>query len=342
MLRWYGRSAPFLIAEIGGNHEGSFDSAIALCKQAIDSGADCIKFQIYSGDKLVSSVESPSRNQHFKNFELSKKQHLYLAQMCIEAGVYYNASVWDLEAFEWIDPFLNFYKIGSGDLTAWPIIRSLAMRGKPILLSTGLATLTEVKQTVEFIRSINDLYCDANNLCVLQCTSMYPIPSHEANLRVMDVFRETFDTSVGYSDHTVGVSALEVAACMGAEVLEFHFTDMAHGRTFRDHEVSLTAEQVGALKIKLREISALRGSHIKEPQASELSEGHVVSFRRGVYPNRDLTAGEIISERDLILLRPSLGTDPREFDEVVGSVALRDIKRHSALFSGLDFSKEES
>ncbi len=335
---WRGRSGPLLIAEVGGNHEGNFNYAKQLTRLAIESGADCVKFQIYRGDTLVSRVETPDRHRHFQRFELQPNEHIELAQMCRDAGVAYMASVWDLEMLEWIEPYIDIYKVGSGDLTAWPILRELARRKKPILLSTGLSTLDEVLQTVRQVQAVNPCYLNPEWLCILQCTSMYPIPDQDANLRTMTAIREFTGLAVGYSDHTVGQAALRAAATMGAEVLEFHFTDSREGKNFRDHQVSLTKDEVLALKENLNQISNLLGNGIKVPQPSELASGHEISFRRGVYANRLIQAGETIQESDLVLLRPALGTDARDFERVVGAVALRDILPYAAMQLGQEYS----
>lgn len=311
---WGGKFGPLLIAEIGGNHEGNFQTAQELVRQAIATGVDYIKFQLYRGDTLVNPVENPERNQHFKKFELTRDQHLELARMCTNGGVGYLASVWDLEMLEWIDPYLTIYKIGSGDLTAWPILRAVARRGKPIILSTGLATLDEVMQAVAQIQSVDRRYASPEWLCLLQCTSMYPIAESEANLRVMEILRQATGLSVGYSDHTETGLALRIAAAMGAEVLEFHFTDRREGKTFRDHKVSLTPEEVIALQDDLQRIRTVRGSNVKLPQHSEIEQGHVTSFRRGVYLNRHVGKGEHIRVEDISTLRPCHGMDARDVD----------------------------
>lgn len=335
---WYGDVGPLLIAEIGGNHEGDFEVAKKMTELAIGSGVDCVKFQLYRGDTLVSGAESPDRNQHFKKFELSKGQHIYLAQMCREANIVYSASVWDMEMLDWIDPYLDFYKIGSGDMTAWPILAQFAIRDKPILLSTGLSTLDEVMQTVSFIQHINPKYRDPEMLCVMQCTSMYPIPDSDANLRVMDTIRRHTGCSIGYSDHTIGMEALLAATAMGASALEFHFTDSRKGKEFRDHKVSLIPDEVALLKKNVAQITAFRGDGIKVPQLSELEHQHEVSFRRATYLNRTVKAGEEILIEDLIYLRPAIGTDPRDTEQLVGTKALRDLKPFSALKSGIDYN----
>lgn len=335
---WRGKAGPMMIAEIGGNHEGDFEVACSMTESAILAGADCVKFQIYQGDTLVSPVESPKRHKHFQSFELTREQHIALAKMCRDAGVEYLASVWDDDAFEWVDEFLSFYKVGSGDLTAWPLLRRLAQRGKPILLSTGLATLDEVVQAVRFLQSVDDKYRRREFLCVLQCTSMYPIPDEEAHLKVMDRLRESTGLAVGYSDHTVGDDALKVAASMGAEVLEFHFTDTREGKTFRDHKVSLTPEEVKSLGGYLRKIMSLRGNSIKTPQPSELEAGHEVSFRRAAYLNRDVYAGEQIGEQDLVFLRPLHGVDARDADLLIGLTAKRDLQKFHSIDLSRDFN----
>ena len=179
---WAGKNGPLLIAEIGGNHEGNFTYAKKLVKLAIDSGVDVVKLQLYSGDMLVSPIESKKRFKHFRKFELTKKQHIYLAKLCRSSGVKYLASVWDLKMLDWIDRYLNFYKIGSGDLTALPIIKEFAKRGKPIILSTGLSNLSEIKNTIKFIQKENRVYKSKNKLAILQCTSSYPTIDEEISI----------------------------------------------------------------------------------------------------------------------------------------------------------------
>lgn len=333
---WRGTAGPLLIAEIGGNHEGDFAAAQTMCEQAIASGADCVKFQLYRGDTLVSSVESPDRYKHFQKFELTREQHIQLAEMCRAAGVGYAASVWDMEMLEWIDPYLDFYKIGSGDLTAWPLVREFARRGKPLLLSTGLATMDEVLQTVAQIQQVDERYRQPEMLCLMQCTSMYPIPEHDANLRVMEAFRAQTGLAVGYSDHTVGTIALRAAAAMGAQALEFHFTDAREGKTFRDHKVSLTASEVQELRADLARTTALRGEPVKHLQISELANGHEVSFRRAAYLCRDIAAGETIRPEDIVYLRPCHGVDARDIHRLLGAVARRSLQAFRAIDPNAD------
>lgn len=328
---WNRTRIPLLVAEIGGNHEGNFEEACRLCDLAIDSGSDYVKFQIYTGDGLVSPVESPDRNQHFKRFELTQEQHLALAQRCRDAGVGYCASVWDEQSLSWIDPVLDFYKIGSGDLTAWPLLAVMAERGKPIALSTGLANLQEVKETINFIQGINPVYQEQGQIIVLQCTAMYPIDDDAANIRVMDTLHAETGLDVGYSDHTRGSMALLVAAARGARFLEYHFTDTREGKQFRDHHVSLTCEEVQILRHQLNQVEDLLGSGIKEAMPCEIETGHVTSFRRALYSRRALKAGEVITQADLVALRPNHGVDARAFREIIGRRVSKDTPAYAAL-----------
>lgn len=328
---FHGKHGPLLIAEIGGNHEGNFDYARKLTQLAIDTGVDLVKFQIYTGDTLVSSVESPDRNKHFKKFELTPEQHLELAAMVTNAGLMYTASVWDADAIEWIDRYMPLYKIGSGDLTAWPLLKKTAVRGKPMIVSTGLATEQEVLEAVACIQAVDARYRNKNMLAVLQCTSMYPINPGDANLNVMHTLRQRTGLTIGYSDHTVGSKALYYAAAMGAEILEFHFTDSREGKQFRDHKISLTPNEVKALIEELALIRTYQGDPVKRPVAIELENKHEVSFRRAVYPSRDMSAGEKFTEQNLTVLRPNHGIDAREYEKVLGRKTKVDLKKHQKL-----------
>ena len=324
-MNFTGKYGPLLIAEIGGNHEGNFDYAKKLTELAIESDADIIKFQIYSGNTLVNRVESPDRHKHFKKFELSRQQYVELAEMVNMAGKKFMASIWDVNMIDWVDEYNPIYKVGSGDLLAWPLLSELASRGKPIILSTGLATEEEVLATVAFLRDRNSLYKGPNYLSVLQCTSMYPIPKSAANLNVMPRLKDLTNTTTGYSDHTEGCDALKVAISMGAEVLEFHFTDSRENKEFRDHKVSLTKSEVHDLIEHIKMVDLLQGNEIKKPVSVEIENGHVESFRRAVYPVRDLPEGHIVSSADLTILRPSHGLSSRHSDKIVGMKTSRPI-----------------
>ncbi len=322
------RNSIFFIAEIGGNHEGDFGAAVRLTELAIASGADAVKFQIYSGDTLVSRIESPDRNKHFKKFELGREAYLKLAGMCRAAGVGFMASVWDLDALAWADPYIAIHKIGSGDITAWPLIRWMVGTGKPLILSTGLCTLDEIWRTVDFVYSLDDSYRTSRKLALLQCTTAYPCPDEDANLSVMAQLVQEFGLPVGYSDHTIGNEAAFAAAILGAEILEMHFTDQREDRTFRDHKVSITCDETRGLLRRIRRIRAFMGSGRKGPTQSEVDAGHLKSFRRSVYAGRPIAKGEMLTADNMTVLRPEYGIPAWRFDELVGRRAARDMAFH--------------
>ena len=326
MSAFRGKHGPLLIAEIGGNHEGNYDYACDLVDLAISADVDMIKFQLYRGSSLVSPVEDPGRFEHFKRFELTQDQHLNLVKKIHDAGILYTASVWDLEMMSWIDPHIPIYKIGSGDMTAYPVLREIARTEKPIIVSTGLSTEEEVLDAVAFLQKENPVYRDATMLALLQCTSMYPIQNGDANLSVMARLKALTGLTVGYSDHTIGVDALKYAVAMGAEILEFHFTDNPHDRSFRDHQVSLTAEGVSELISEIGKIECLRGNEIKKPLPIELDNDHIRTFRRAVYLNKDLPAGSVVAGEDLVCLRPNHGIDARDADSLIGKKCVRELK----------------
>ena len=334
MKNWEGKHGVYLIAEIGGNHEGNFDKAQELTQLACASGVDAVKFQIYTADSLTTIVEDPERHAHYKRLELTPEQHIAIAEICKSNDVTYSASVWDLNALEWIDPYIQFYKIGSGDLTAFPIIEKIAHIGKPIIISTGLATLGDVKESLEFIKSVNNNYRDPNNLALLQCTSSYPTPDSDTNLLVMKTLMDEFDEVVGYSDHSVDSYAAEIAVAMGAEILELHFTDNKKNTSFRDHQVSFTTQGIQELVSQIKRIHALKGSTKKEPTKSEIHAGMIQSLRRGIYAARDLSKGEVLEYSDLVVLRPMINVDGRSFKKMVG----RTLKKSVSKLKRIDFS----
>ena len=168
-------------------------------------------------------------------------------------------------------------------------------------------------------------------LAVLQCTSMYPIPESEVNLNVMDFFRENFNVSVGYSDHTEHLEALYLSVLKGADLIEFHFTDNKLNTSFRDHKVSLDSSDIETLIKKITRSNNILGSNVKIPTKSEIDNGHVISFRRGVFLKRDMKKGSIIKKDDLITLRPNIGIDSRDFFKIINKKLKDDVLKLTEL-----------
>ena len=329
--KFKGKYGPLLIAEIGGNHEGDFNYARRLVKLAAETDVDIIKLQVYYPDTLVNQLIDPVRHKHFKKFILTKDQHIELAEICLKKDKKYLASVWDIDAYSWIDKYSDFYKIGSGDLTALTIIDEIISKKKPIILSTGLSSFNEIKEIINYIISKNEIYDDPGMLAVLQCTSMYPIPEKEVNLNVMNLFKEKINISVGYSDHTEDLEALFISVTKGANILEFHFTDNKNNTTFRDHKVSLNSNDIETLINRIKRLNEILGSKIKQPTLSEIDNGHVKSFRRGVFFNKDMKKETIVKTKDLICLRPNEGIDARDYYKIVDKKLKIDVNKLSVL-----------
>ena len=324
---WIGKHGPMMIAEIGANHEGNFSSAKKLVKLAIKANVDVIKFQLYTGEGIVNKKISEDRYKHFKKFELTKSQHIYLAKLVKDSGIKYSASVWDIKMIEWIDKFMDFYKIGSGDLTAYPVLDEIAKRRKPILLSTGLSNLKEIKNTINYLKKIDKFYQNRNNLALLQCTSSYPCDEKELNLNTINFLKKKTSLSVGFSDHSEGQLAILAAYLLGSEIMEFHFTDTRQGRKFRDHKVSLTYKEVLILNEQIKRVSVMKGEKIKKMTKSEKLSKNSISFRRGIFPARNIKAGETIKRNDLICLRPNVGLDARNIKKILNKKLNKDFKK---------------
>lgn len=319
---------PYLIAEIGGNHEGNFDTAKQLVADAIEAQVDCIKLQIYKGDLLVNPLLSPQRNAHFKKFELSQAHYQELIEQITAAGIDFNASVWDEENLMQYASFMPWVKVGSGDMTNYPLIQKICQLRKPIYISTGLSHWAEVQDVVAFIEAQDSFYKTEENIAVLQCTSMYPIEDSDANLAVLEQYK-SLGHRIGYSDHTEGLDAMVAATMMGSSVLEFHFSSTAlkAEKEFRDHKVSLTKEDVLELKKRIAYWAQFKGDPNKKPYPIELQSGHVESFRRGVYLKHSLPAGHQIQLEDLCFLRPCKGISAHDYKNVVGKRLSRDVEQ---------------
>ena len=328
---WSGKYGPMMIAEIGANHEGNFEQAKKLVRLAIKANVDVIKFQLYSGEGLINKKNSIKRFKQINKFQLKKSQYLYLAKMVKDKGIKYSASVWDVKMINWIDKYMDFYKIGSGDLTAYPVLSEIAKKNKPILFSTGLSNLKEITQTINFLRKSNRIYKEKNNLALLQCTASYPCKLEDLNLNTIEYLRKKTGLTVGFSDHSEGNLAILASYLLGSEIMEFHFTDTRKRKKFRDHKVSLTYKEVITLNNKISEINLMRGSKFKKITFSEKSANHSEIFRRAIYPAKDIMAGEKITKKDLLCLRPNIGLDAREINKILNKKFKKNLYKYEKI-----------
>ncbi len=315
----------YVVAEVGGNHNGDPETAYRLVKEAAKAGANAVKFQTYRAETLVHpSVEPvPLVKEHYrtqlerlKSLEFGWEAYQRIMAMCAELGLDFLTTPFDLDVLERFAPHMPAIKISSGDLTYRQLIQAAAATGKPVLLSTGMATLGEVVEAAGLV--------PAAQRVVLHCVSVYPLPDEQANLRAIPVLDEALpDAVVGYSDHTIGPAASLAAVALGARVIEKHFT-LDRGQSPGDHVLSLDPAGMAALVHQIRRVEAMLGEAVKRPAPGEAEMRRMM--RRGLYAARDLTGGTVLSAEDILCLRPATALDPAAAERLVGRRLVRDFK----------------
>ena len=304
-----------VVAEIGNNHEGSFDVARDLVKQAAAAGVGAVKFQTFRTDHYVSASDA-ARYKRLKSFELSEAQFGELARVARSLGLLFISTPLDLGSAAFLDGIVDAFKIASGDNNFFPLLAQVAKTGKPVIVSTGLADLDLVARAVSFVRSQWTEVGVAGRLAVLHCVSSYPVPPEEANVSAVKVLAERFDCCVGYSDHTKGIDAAVLSVAAGARIIEKHFTLDKHYSDFRDHQLSADPPEMRQLVEKVRLASTLLGAGVKAVQPCE-SAG-LQATRRSIVAGRDLPVGHRIALEDLMWIRPGGGLEPGREGELMG------------------------
>jgi N,N'-diacetyllegionaminate synthase len=334
----------FVIAEAGVNHNGDEALALKMVDTAAKCGANAIKFQTFTADKLVrpgaEKAEYQKRatgdgDQHamLKALEMSVELHHRLFARCAEVGIEFMSTPFDEEAAVFLKNLgMRHLKIPSGEITNLPFLEFLARLDMPMILSTGMADLQEVVTATEFILGIQDQIgvtnTDIAKLTVLHCTSNYPAKNADVNLRAMRTIADATGLPIGYSDHTLGLAVSTAAVALGATIIEKHFT-LDRNMMGPDHKASLTPEELASLIIQIRAVEDAMGSPIKAPTTSELPVRSLV--RRSVTAARDIKSGAVLSKNDLTILRPGTGIAPAAFGSVEGRSAVRDIAAGSTL-----------
>ena len=316
---------PLLIAEIGANHEGDIAVAKTMIAEAARAGADLVKFQTYKAEKIVAATDE-TRRAHFRRLSLEDAAFVELAAEANKHGVQFLSTAFDVEAVDFLEPLMPAFKVASGDLTFTPLLERMAGKGKPILLSTGMAELHEIEKALLAIAAAAGLPRArvGERVVLLHCVSSYPTVPEEANLRAITELREKFPgVSIGYSDHTLGVLAASAAVALGACVIEKHFTLQKEGRTFRDHQLSADPRDLAELSANIRTLTAMLGRGAKVAMPSE--QGNLGSMRRSVAARVAIKAGDVIAAEHLTCLRPATGLPPETLPRLVGRAALRDI-----------------
>ncbi|MBW2963443.1 N-acetylneuraminate synthase family protein [Candidatus Woesearchaeota archaeon] len=337
--RLVGKDQPtYFIADIGANFDNDLEKAKKLALAAKEAGADVVKFQSFLASKIVSGPSFAKMqlkgihgswkrpiDEIFKEVEFPREWHKELLDYCREIGVAFSSSPYDFEAVDLLDDLgVDFFKIGSGEIT-WPeMLRYIAKKGKPMILATGDSTLAEVDEAIRIIEETGN-----NDLILLQCITNYPSKIESANINVLKTYQTAFDIITGYSDHSPGDIVVLGAVALGAKVIEKHFTLNKKDKG-PDHPHSMEPQEFKQMVERTRMLEKALGSTRKEVVEEEAET--VIVQRRSLHTNRDIKKGEVIKKEDIIELRPAVGILPKYKEIVTDRRAKTDINRHEAIY----------
>lgn len=328
--RIIGDGAPaFLIGEISANHDGDLNQALALIDLAAEAGFDAVKLQTYTADSLTVPTAHPSARvdpvwgahnlyELYSKAAMPMEFHKPLFERIAAHGMIPFTTLYDPLDLEFVETLgTSLYKIASFEISHFPLLRAVAQTGKPIILSTGTATLGEVEEAVETLAAAN-----SGPVVLLHCCSAYPTPPEAANLRALSTLREAFRLPVGFSDHTEGPHIPLAAVTLGACAIEKHITNDP-GRPGPDHRFSASPSQMRDLVRYIRDAEKALGDGRKRVQEVEAVNRAV--GRRSIYVIADVAQGEVLNEKNVRVIRPGAGLHPRYWDQVIGSRARRPL-----------------
>jgi len=330
MTENFPQKEPYFIAEVGGNHGGDAEKAKEYVRAAADTGVDSVKFQLYRAETLITRDREPlplagdeydTQFERFKSLELERSEWREIATLTEDLGMIFSASVFSKELANFAAELSPFIKIASGDLTNIPLLKHVSNIGKPIVMSTGFATDSEIR---EAFRAVDD-----DLLTLLHCIGSYPTEDEDVNLAFMSTLREQFNVPVGYSDHTIGTLAVKSAVACGATVIEKHFT-LDKSQEVGDHRLSANPVEMTEIVEDCNRIADMIGSG-ERASAFEPETKIKTEMRRSLATKRDIAAGETITEDDLICLRPEIGLAPARYDDVLGAEAATNISANTIL-----------
>ncbi len=324
-----------VIAEAGVNHNGSLDIARDMIIAASDSGADFIKFQTFKAERITTKnakkadyqinndrTDSDSQFTMLKNLELPEEWHRNLFNLAIEKGIGFLSSGFDMESIDFLDDLgISLFKIPSGEITNKPLLRHIARKNKPVIISTGMATMEEIKAAIDVFIS-NGI--GSGDITVLHCNTEYPTPMKDVNLTAMLTIKNTLGVKVGYSDHTMGYEVPIAAVALGASVVEKHFT-LNRDYPGPDHKASLEPGELKEMVCAIRNIEmAISGTGVKEPSLSEKKNIEIV--RKSIVAATHIEKGDYFNDANLTVKRPGTGINPMFWDEIIGKIAFRDFE----------------
>ncbi|MES3025484.1 MAG: N-acetylneuraminate synthase [Pseudomonadota bacterium] len=324
------KNRTLIIAEAGVNHNGELDLAKRLIDAAAAAGADLVKFQTFNAARLVtgtakkadyqlsSTGAAESQFEMLRRLELSPAMHEELIAHCAARGIGFFSTAFDLESIDLLVRLgQDYFKIPSGELTNLPYLRHIARQSKSVIVSTGMATLGEIEDAIAVMEQAGTARA---NITVLHCTTEYPTPMDEVNLRAMQAIGHAFQTPVGYSDHTRGIEVAIAAVALGASVIEKHFT-LDRTLPGPDHQASLEPGELAAMVAAIRNIESALGDGVKRLTPSEARNKPIA--RKSLVSLRAIDKGELFSADNLTAKRPGTGVSPMRWDEVVGRAAPR-------------------
>ena len=322
---YVGENSPcFIISEIGANHNRSLSMAKELIDASVEAKADAVKFQIYNAENLYSRrtpLHSGYKEDLFsliKSIETPREWLPELADYCRQKNIVFFATPFDREAADELDKYSCLFKIASFEIVDLPLVKYVASKSKPIIISTGLCNMEEIEDAVMTCRkALND------DIVLLQCSSMYPSSPGIANLRAMVTIRQAFGVHTGLSDHTQGIHISVAAAAIGARVLEKHVT-LDRNLEGPDHPFAIEPNELAELVKQVRDVESAMGDGFKRgPSESELE--FYEKARRSIHAVTDISEGEVIAKEKLCSKRPGYGIRPKFINLIVGRVAKRDI-----------------
>lgn len=317
-----------IIAEIGVNHNGDFDTAKRMIEVAKNCGVDIVKFQTFNVDALTSGQaemakyqkdnigKTETQKEMLSKLALSQEQFKELAKYCKEIGITFLSTPFDIESVRFLNPIQNIWKIPSGEITNYPYLVEIAKTGKKVILSTGMCTLDEIKEALGVLT-----YNGTKDITLLHCTTDYPTPLESVNLNAMLTLKEEFGYPVGYSDHTEGIEVDIAAVAMGATVIEKHFT-LDRNMPGPDHKASLEPDELKEMVRAIRKIETALGSSEKQPIKAELENRKVA--RKSIVAAKDIKKGETFTTENITTKRPGTGISPMRWNDVIGQKAVRD------------------
>lgn len=321
----------YIIAEAGVNHNGNVEIAKKMVGVAKESGVDAIKFQTFLAEKVVTIrslkaeyqkkgiTDGESQLEMLKKFQLSQDEFILLKTYCKQMEIDFLSTPFDLESVDFLFQMgISQWKIPSGEITNLPYLIKIAETKLPIILSTGMATLDEVAEAVAILKKYG-----GTEITLLHCTTEYPAPFDEVNLKAMLTMRDEFKLPIGYSDHTMGIEIPIAAVAMGATIIEKHFT-LDRTMDGPDHRASLEPDELEQMVCAIRHVEKAMGDGIKQTTQSEKKNIHVA--RKSIVAKNSISKGDLLTEENLTVKRPGNGISPMKWFEVLGSKALRNFE----------------